>query len=1022
MNEFINETRTSVYMLYQKEVQNIEHSFLQTLLDWIYNSNDSIYKYKHRNKAYLSVTRNGILLEQDDRSFEDFKWGSIVFSLKHLREIYVDKYHKDTCVLVSKISTTTYNNIWNKVNRNIYQSFQSLSSINKSNKSYLITVLKFKEGSNKLLFSIQKLDQILTEISKQENIDTSLNSQTEHNNHAKQPLIRQTSSNRSRENQNIIQMFHPQNLNPIQYSNELNQKKINNNEQLVFKTALKKNSSISRSFSKTLNLDYNNLSYTNMSNISSDNLSRVGYQQYVNNMVKKLPVSSTSSLRNSEMIVMKSKNNFIGKVRPRSSSMQNRNSSSESLQNIYRPESPNENIQNFERITKARSRKDQSLVPNSLKPNNFEMDNQKTINYLQQTKRIQGIKDKESDEELSNKTYIKKKEIYPSNNFISENKISNSKISSLSYMSPIQLNVNIKPPSPQILNLKPELQLSNNSISKKSDNFPRIHKNDIWQHQNSFQEEIKYEIINSKSDIPKESNRFKELLDLFNNYEKKVTAQNNIISVSPKNEPYIQSNNLNVQNNNLIQSDSKLKENEESRQSSQGDQLTNNSISKNYFLLNDPIKLSKLTNEEYSTSLNYSLNAPKEQKITIKKENEDYYNKLNNEEPKYSENANHTNKNVLNKLNSHNKILLANFERLYENKNEKIHPNNINDNLIRTDINNQTNMDNFNNEYLKNNKIQNFNNNQIEKEIISEYYKIGNNTTDKKIIDYKDIDTNQINSNNKMLYDNIVNKDPPTEYQLISHYNNQLPEEKDTINFNNRELSKYYNCCYEPNEKTMCITDYFAEMKKNKIKSIESLYRSNTEENQKDANNQNILNSNGSDLKYPNETDKKIYEFQNSTPSLDYSNYFNAERTDITKDKDLNGINQLDISKNALNENKSKGVLEKVLNYQKIVDIKNFSNPDLNQHQKKILRRRTFANMIWPMDNEEERIMRSNSPFIVPDVIVHRNDDVKSILKKNNKLISSNYINSFAKKKVDFHEHFHFVNLYEKNPDELNGI
>ena len=48
-----------------------------------------------------------------------------------------------------------------------------------------------------------------------------------------------------------------------------------------------------------------------------------------------------------------------------------------------------------------------------------------------------------------------------------------------------------------------------------------------------------------------------------------------------------------------------------------------------------------------------------------------------------------------------------------------------------------------------------------------------------------------------------------------------------------------------------------------------------------------------------------------------------------------------------------------------------------------VVRKRTFANIVWPLDPEEERILRSNSPIIVPEVIVQRNDRVKSILKKS---------------------------------------
>lgn len=121
-------------------------------------------------------------------------------------------------------------------------------------------------------------------------------------------------------------------------------------------------------------------------------------------------------------------------------------------------------------------------------------------------------------------------------------------------------------------------------------------------------------------------------------------------------------------------------------------------------------------------------------------------------------------------------------------------------------------------------------------------------------------------------------------------------------------------------------------------------------------------------------------------------------------------------------------------------------------------RKRTFANMVWPMDPEEEKILRSNSPFIVPEIIVQRNEAVKSILKKNSNLVNNssfnNYssltngnnnsnnsilsaspsprasteinlnnliiggANSYGKKKVDFHENFLFVNVFDKNADE----
>lgn len=94
-------------------------------------------------------------------------------------------------------------------------------------------------------------------------------------------------------------------------------------------------------------------------------------------------------------------------------------------------------------------------------------------------------------------------------------------------------------------------------------------------------------------------------------------------------------------------------------------------------------------------------------------------------------------------------------------------------------------------------------------------------------------------------------------------------------------------------------------------------------------------------------------------------------------------------------------------------------------------RKRTFANMVWPMDPEEEKILRSCSPYEVPEVIVQRNDSVKSILKKNNFLqqtiasappafVSSSMSSEASnKKRVDFHENCCFINFFEIQDDEL---
>ena len=116
-----NDQQYSIYILYQQEVKNVDHVYLQSMMDWIYMTIDSPYKFKHRNNALLAMSNYGIGFKRspsasDSDSIVANSWDAINFKLKHLKEIYVDKRHKDTCVLVSKISSSSFNNyIWKKV-------------------------------------------------------------------------------------------------------------------------------------------------------------------------------------------------------------------------------------------------------------------------------------------------------------------------------------------------------------------------------------------------------------------------------------------------------------------------------------------------------------------------------------------------------------------------------------------------------------------------------------------------------------------------------------------------------------------------------------------------------------------------------------------------------------------------------------------------------------------------------------------------------------------------------------------
>ena len=94
-------------------------------------------------------------------------WDIIHFKLKHLKEIYVDKRHKDTCVLVSKISPSSLGNcVWRRANPANFTQFKPAAAQSKAGgRSFLVTVIKFREGHGQLLQSIQSLDRILKSFS-----------------------------------------------------------------------------------------------------------------------------------------------------------------------------------------------------------------------------------------------------------------------------------------------------------------------------------------------------------------------------------------------------------------------------------------------------------------------------------------------------------------------------------------------------------------------------------------------------------------------------------------------------------------------------------------------------------------------------------------------------------------------------------------------------------------------------------------------------------------------------------------
>ncbi len=96
-------------------------------------------------------------------------------------------------------------------------------------------------------------------------------------------------------------------------------------------------------------------------------------------------------------------------------------------------------------------------------------------------------------------------------------------------------------------------------------------------------------------------------------------------------------------------------------------------------------------------------------------------------------------------------------------------------------------------------------------------------------------------------------------------------------------------------------------------------------------------------------------------------------------------------------------------------------------------RKRTFANMIWPMSAEEERIMRSNSPFIVPEVVMEsavvslksclkRNVVVDSVTGPGNVRMDMVVRESSGNKRVGFGEKLAFVSVFERFEPEVDLV
>jgi len=197
------------------------------------------------------------------------------------------------------------------------------------------------------------------------------------------------------------------------------------------------------------------------------------------------------------------------------------------------------------------------------------------------------------------------------------------------------------------------------------------------------------------------------------------------------------------------------------------------------------------------------------------------------------------------------------------------------------------------------------------------------------------------------------------------------------------------------------------------------------------------LNQNNTfQLNYLESSSKSVFNptdvLKNNQMQVNYSNECKDDRLANDNQMKANGDVEYNLETYGLDKNVIMGEIEPIpqtpVNQANEKSAQICINQNSNNKTNHQVRKRTFANMVWPMDAEEEKILRSNSPCVVPEVVFDQTESVKSILKKNPSSTASCYslksaltrsmTSPFTKKRVDFLENFCFVNYFDKHKED----
>ena len=902
----------AVFLLYQKEVQNADHAYFQSMLDWLHVANDSPYKLRSRNTASMSISSNGVQL-RNEFSYENElyqqlnSWHTINFKLKHLKEIYVDKRHKDTCVLVSKISSSTLiNYVYKQANPFEFQEF--LDDNNNSNnnnqaikkKSYLITVLKFREGPIKLLQLIQNLDKILSssqDTSKQtrQTVDLLSNEEKVNRRKLKQNSQLYLGENYAGQQQQIF------------FIN--NQQQPNNNGILTNRFSINSQSSFTK-----YNPPENNLSLPRPLSASS---------------IKDLRPFTPLSSNGSDLMLNQSAN------------FNSRHSLTPTSFNHMQLRQQQQQIHPSHQQGLYPMKRSSSRLSQHSGQANASFENLSEIGYQQYQKKVE-------------KT------------------------------SPIMMQHGVQPQHYVHDNMASETQLrrilpsptgppNGGSIRVSRNTRPVSMFNNVQLNETNRSSSVTDRTSYAKSrSINERTANENYLMHHFNIFSEKTNIPNNrnVVSNEPKHQSF----------NGVVNKPKKL--------------IPNELIQMAPMVLNKTSsdKKMQMTMNRKNLIIDANLDKIKAELDSLKLKK-----KIENEQLKQQQQQQQPEE-LINPYSTHS------FSQPKTKQSQPSEP-----------INNNNNNNNENIfaaakptvSYLKNNREP-----SRLKEIIDSF-----NNYEKNFVNQPDLNATALSKPVETAARTAADPNHSSESNLnglIKYFSNYQPKEEVAAHANktpNPALS-------QKTQKTTNLDTAKQEVNFSNLLDIDQAKASLESDSAAKPPASKLLSENILSMSIDSLESSVSARNEETKTAIDQSAY------DVLKNELYNNV---DLNKQEVVYDLATYGLDTAIIQGAMMPINN--PPVIGQITRRAKsqqagRKRTFANMVWPMDPEEERILRSNSPFVVPEVIVTRTDQVKSILKKNNILTVEAIENALSppiylqspnsnKKRVDFHQNFLFVNVFE---------